>query len=100
MTLKQKKILRVNERIKRNNLREAAFNNQIQISNSFENNPEIALMRVPFSKEFLRTYNSAFEQYVKGNWAVAKEGFEKVLTIIKGDKPTQNLLDFMAETNF
>jgi hypothetical protein len=56
-------------------------------------------MRKPYTKVFMKTYETAFNQYVKGNWSEAKTGFEKVLTIIKGDKPTQNLLDFMASTN-
>jgi hypothetical protein len=41
MTQKEKKIQRVHNRIKRDNLREAAFKCQIEISSTFERNKDI-----------------------------------------------------------
>ena len=54
--------------MKRNNLRVAAFNNEIQISSLFESNTDLATMREPYGKKFLKTYEAAFNDYVKGNW--------------------------------
>lgn len=60
-------------------------------------------MREPFKKEFFRTYNEAFKQYVKGNWKEAKVLFEKTLEFAPNPEKepvTQNLLKFMKETDF
>ena len=48
----------------------------------------------------MKTYEDAFHAYVKGDWVSAKTGFEKVLDIKSDDKPTQNLYDFMGQTNY
>ena len=53
-------------------MRNAAFNNEIQISDCFTNLEDIALMRKPFKKEWMQLYNSAFRNYVNGNWDEAK----------------------------
>mmetsp|Transcript_5389 Transcript_5389/g.8334 ORF Transcript_5389/g.8334 Transcript_5389/m.8334 type:complete len:97 (-) Transcript_5389:140-430(-) len=68
MNSKEKKIHRVHERIKRNNLREAAFNGQIEVSSIFESNIDIIQMRKPFGKQFMKAYQTAFNLYVKGQW--------------------------------
>lgn len=58
-------------------------------------------MRKRFSREFLDTFAEGFKFYVDGEWKKARKEFLKV-PILKGseDMPTQNLLDFMAKTNF
>ena len=96
---KQQKIKRVSQRIKRNNLRTAAFANDLQISESFESNLDIKLMRQPYTKEFYEAYNNGFKLYVAGKWEEAKEQFDKVLEIIPADKPTKNLIDHMEQTS-
>ena len=50
--------------MKRNNLREAAFKNDIQISSLFETNADLATMRKPFTKKFMRTWEEAFKNYI------------------------------------
>ena len=72
MSQKERKIRRVHNRIKRDNLREAAFKCQVEISSTFETNKDIVTMREPYKKEFFLKYNNAFKQYVKGNWSEAK----------------------------
>lgn len=70
------KIKRVSERIKRNNLRTAAFANDIQISAYFESNADIVAMRKPFTKEFNNHYNNGFRYYLSGDWEKARKEFE------------------------
>ena len=59
-SLKHMKMERVRQRIKRNAMREAAFKNEIQVSDSFKDLDEIAVMRKPFGEEWYKTYNSGF----------------------------------------
>jgi hypothetical protein len=56
-------------------------------------------MRKRFDRAWMDTYNVAFKNYVKGNWSVAETEFRKILEMKEDDKPTLNLLDFMAKTN-
>lgn len=54
--------------MKRNALREAAFANEIQITSLFETNADLAIMRKPFTKVFMKTWESAFKHYTQGTW--------------------------------
>jgi len=99
MTPKQLKIARVHNRMKRNTLREAAFNNTLQISSMFESNTDLATMRKPFNKKFMKTWEQAFGEYVKGEWVAALETFEQFLVLKEGDKPATLIIDFMKENN-
>lgn len=85
--------------MKRNNLREAAFSNELQISSLFETNADIAIMRKPFTQKFSKNYNEGFNEYVKGNWDKAIELFNVALEVIPGDVPIKRIKDFMSETN-
>lgn len=73
--------------MKRNNLRTAAFNNEIQISTLFDSERDLALMRQPYGKKFLKTYEDAFSNYVKGKWDEANKGFNAVLEMKPNDGP-------------
>mgnify|MGYP000135240570 CR=1 FL=1 len=66
LTLKEQKLQRIRERLQRDNMRSAAFNNDMQISDCFDNLAEIKAMRAPFGKEWYMTYNTAFNNFVKG----------------------------------
>ena len=77
-----------------------AFKNDIQISDQLKDDKDIVAMRAPFTKAWLDTYNKGFQAYVQGRWSEAKEAFEEVLRGRESDKPTKNLMEFMAETNF
>lgn len=97
---KQRKIRRVQERIKRNRMKEDAFSNAISISDNFHNNLDLQVMRAPFSEEFYATYNEAFRLYLEGDWERAHTLFVKVLELQPLDHPTERLLAFMQETDF
>ena len=83
--------------MKRNALREAAFKNEIQISSLFETNVDLAIMRKPFTKEFMKTWEAAFKHYTQGQWQEANELFSKILELKPGDKPTLNIQEIMQE---
>ena len=57
-------------------------------------------MRKPFDKEWSKTYNTGFVNYVKGNWKEALIHFNKILEIKNDDQPTKNLINFMKTKNF
>lgn len=81
-------------------MREAAFNNEIQVSSVFDSDPDMLTMRKPFTRDFISTYDKAFKLYVDGKWSEAKSGFEQVLAIRDSDPLSRNLLKFMSETNY
>ena len=85
--------------MKRNNLRVAAFNNEIQISSLFESNTDLATMREPFGKKFLKTYETAFNDYVKGEWEKANKGFDLMLEMKPNDGPCMIHKNHMKENN-
>lgn len=77
--------------MKRNSLREAAFNNEIQVTSFFETQMDLATMRKPYTTEFMRTWEAAFKHYIQGQWQEANELFAKILELKPGDKPTLNI---------
>ena len=85
--------------MKRNNLRVAAFNNEIQISSLFDSNTDLAVMRVPYGKKFLKTYEAAFNDYVKGNWESAQKGFDLMLEMKPNDGPCMIHINHMKANN-
>ena len=50
MSVRDRKISRVRERMKRNKIRENAFSGNVEVSELFEKNKDISLMIKPFSK--------------------------------------------------
>jgi len=72
LSSKEKKVERVHARIKRNNLREAAFNSEVEISQRFEKNIDVCVMRKGIKKAQTKVYDDAFNFYIKGKWAEAK----------------------------
>ncbi len=57
-------------------------------------------MRKPFGKLFMKTYEQAFNLYVKGQWDDAHEEFEQVLEMRANDPLSTNLIKFMEKTDF
>jgi outer membrane protein assembly factor BamD (BamD/ComL family) len=56
-------------------------------------------MRKPFPLWWIQKYNTAFRNYVQGNWGDAVSQFKEVLTLHPKDKPTTLVLEFMAQTD-
>lgn len=96
-----KKMKKVRGRIERNRYKQAALSNQIQVSEKFELDEDIKLLRSPFSKEFSETFKKGFEKYVKGDWKKSGEILNKIEgKLISEDAPTMLLLNYMKEYDF
>jgi hypothetical protein len=92
---------KVRGRIERNRYKQAALSNQIQVSEKFELDEDIKLMRSPYTKEFFDTFKKGFELYIKGKWMQAKEILETIEgNLIDHDPPTKLILRTMEDTNF
>ena len=101
LSLKERKIKRVNDRMKRDNLRNAAFEGKFKASSLFDTHDDIVKMRKSFPSEFIRDYQSAFDNYVDGHWAISATQFKHILEVYMPNDPlTKNLLKFMSETDF
>jgi len=96
-----KKMKKVRGRIERNRYKQAAMSNQIQVSEKFELDEDIKLMRTPFTKEFFDTFKAGFSEYIAGKWDKAKKHLEKIEgNLIDKDAPTRLILETMKESNF
>ena len=72
MSVRDRKISRVRERMKRNKIRENAFSGNVEVSELFEKNKDISLMIKPFSKQLRDEYRKGYKMYEKGEWQEAK----------------------------
>lgn len=72
---------------------------------------DITQMRINHTNEFHREWNTAINNYFRGDWQKAKEGLNKTLNMAKRnavtkadhipeDGPSRAILSFMARTNF
>lgn len=77
------------------------MSNQIQVSEKFELDEDIKLMRSPYTKEFFDTFKKGFDNYIKGDWGKSKEFLEKIEgNLIEFDAPTHLILRTMSEFNY
>ena len=96
-----KKMKKVRGRIERNRYKQAALSNQIQVSEKFELDEDIKLMRSPYSKDFVETFKKGFEQYIKGDWKKSADYLNRIQgELIAEDAPTMLILNYMKEYNF
>lgn len=84
----------------------------MQASEILDTDPELILIRKPFSKvshflsanllkAYYDTFADGYKNYANGDWKRAKKIFEFVPKMKQmEDKPSEILLKFMAETNF
>ena len=56
LTLKDRKVKRVHDRMKRSAFANAAFSGEFETSSLFTSKPEIEAMRKPYTKKFLNQY--------------------------------------------
>ena len=96
-----RKMKKVRGRIERNRYKQAAMSNQIQVSEKFELDEDIKLMRSPYTKEFIDTFKKGFDLYIKGKWAESAEILKNIEgVLIKADPPTKLILGYMKEFNY
>ncbi|CAI2384587.1 unnamed protein product [Moneuplotes crassus] len=96
-----KKMKKVRGRIERNRYKQAAMSNQIQVSEKFELDEDIKIMRSPYSKEFFETFKKGFDQYIGGDWKKSAEYLNSIEgRLIAEDFPTMQILSYMKSLDF
>lgn len=95
---KDKKLQRVAQRTKRDRLRKDALEKEIPMSSQFSEDEDLRLMRSTQNPEFVKSFNEAFQHYVRGNWHKCKQGLI-LAESIKGERdgPSVTLLDVIDE---
>merc|ERR1712070_68607 len=69
---------------------------QTDISDLFESNDDIRIMRTRYTERFFQIYSMAYFNYIAGEWKVAKGLFEETQTMLgEVDGPSTLLLSFM-----
>jgi class 3 adenylate cyclase len=101
MTPFEKKLKRVKARLKRDREKKNIFEGSIQLSNKFELDEDMVVMRQPFSPEFYAAWTDGFNDYIEGKWGEARDKLEK-MEKIRGspDGPSLTLLSIMEEHHF
>jgi len=59
---------KVRARFERNRYKMEAMSNQISVSSTFDDDPELRKMRDGFSPEFFTAFKIGFDLYIKGDW--------------------------------
>ena len=99
----EKKQIRMANRVKREDLRERAFNGSIKLAKRFNTDKDVQAMRKPFTRDFEEKFSEGMENYISGNWSKARDAFEMTLKMLPNrekDGPSNTLLNFMSEFGF
>ena len=100
--ISMKKLEKYKKRLKRKLNYDDAINGRRNVWREFEESDfDYSIMRRKFTEEFYENYNIGFENFMTGDWLLAKKYFETAEEIL-GDKdgPTENLMHIMKEYNF
>lgn len=95
----------------RKQLREQMEEGKLDIRTLIQTDDDIMHMRINYSNEFHRDWNTAINNYIRGEWEAARIDMEKTLTmarrnalknsdLIPEDGPSKAILSFMAESRF
>jgi len=97
----EKKKARVHARNARNELKENALAGRTKVGKSFYIDKDISRLRDPFHSDFYKKFSEGMDNYISGNWAKAREIFERTKTMIPGreDGPSNTILNFMSSLN-
>merc|ERR1719443_2318891 len=64
---------------------------------AFEESEDVAIMRKAYTEEFEQLFIMGYQNYIWGEWKVAKNYFTKTSTLLDfKDGPSEALLKFMA----
>jgi len=98
---REKKRIKVRARIRRDNLKNAVRRNEFYVHTLMETEIDIIKMRATISEQFTAKHQEAYENYVNGEWAAAKQLFEEALAIKQSsDGPTNAIMKFMHDYNY
>jgi hypothetical protein len=77
------------------------MNDEIEVSTMFDSDPDIAAMRRAYTSEFIHLFDMGFQNYVEGEWAVARRMLVETQNKLKwNDGPSSELLRFMTGYGF
>lgn len=107
----EKKRDRIKLKKERNLLRSQIESAELDIRSLLLGDDDIIQMRIHYTNEFHREWNTAINNYFRGDWLKAKEGLNKTLNMAKRnaltkveqipeDGPSRTILNFMAKTNY
>jgi class 3 adenylate cyclase len=100
--ISMKKLEKYKKRLKRKFNYQDAIEGVRNVWREFEESDiDYSIMRRKFTEEFYENYNKGFDNFMNGDWNVAKKYFEAAEEVL-GDKdgPTENLMHIMKEHNF
>jgi len=98
---KQQRTARVKARLNRNAFKESIMLGEIDVAILFQTDNDLLEMRKKFPAVFFEMFEDAFKSFTEGNWNRARKQFRQIETIKREpDRPTQVLLEYMAEYNF
>jgi hypothetical protein len=90
------KLVRVMGRLARKKLREKAMKGLYNVSDLWEEDDDLLVMRSAVSKAFLKEFSIALQDYLDGKWTEAKAGFKRAQDLKDGvDGPCQVLIEFI-----
>lgn len=69
----------------------------VSMTNLFDSDPDIAVMRRRYTVDFIETYKMGFQNYAQGEWETAKGMLQKALVLVENDGPCLEVLRFMKE---
>lgn len=75
----QKKVLKNESREKKTSFYFSACENPSKVSDMFEKDPDIAVIREPFTREFHELFEMGVEAYLAGDWPKSREILQKTL---------------------
>ena len=62
-------------------LLDAVLLGHVNVGDLYNHDEDLLVMKQHVSEEFLEVHNRAFDMYVQGNWAEAKENFEMAIKV-------------------
>lgn len=107
----EKKRERLKLKKERKQILEHLITGEMDIKMLLTSDDEVSQMRAVYSNEFYREWNTAVNNYLRGEWGKAKIGMEKTRTMVKThelkqpertleDGPSSALLSFMEKHSF
>jgi len=74
------------------------WHHEVNIVSYFNESPDIAAMRFRYTLEFIHVFNMGYQNYVQGEWKVAKRMLSKTRSMLDSeDGPSCALLNYMEE---
>ena len=105
LPLSKKNVLNEQERCEIHQLKKENFLEIINCKNFsseefIKKNKDLRLVFEKSNEDFYEIFGNATELYLKGQWMLAKENYEKALQLKKNDGPSNFILRYMKEKDY